>query len=160
MNDEKRTILPSTAGSEALRKAAQDLIMPKAMAAFVVATKPPKIEIPKLPSSSERNQYQSAKVLIDRLKLRYESWQREIEDDNLQVAIYALTDGASIRVFSLAEESFHGIAIEGEFDGAPCLFVTHQTNLKLICLARPVTQEEPKRVIGFFTSKGEKDEEV
>ena len=68
--------------------------------------------------------------------------------------IYALTAGVILRVESLTEESYHGIAIEAILTdtGSRCLLIAHQSSLQLLCVAETVTPEKPKRRIGFYIS--------
>ena len=66
------------------------------------------------------------------------------------VVIAVLSNGATINVEMLAEESFHGIRVEGTIDGQPCMLLTHQASIQLLCLMTRVEHEAPKRPIGFI----------
>lgn len=50
----------------------------------------------------------------------------------------------------LAEESFHGIRIEGKIDGNPCMVMAHQATVQLLCYIEKVEKEESRRSIGFI----------
>lgn len=103
--------------------------------------------------SDMQYEQQSAAHLIARLQSRYESWSQELAED-LQPVIYAITGGVVLRVETLTEESYHGIAIEGLMTntGTPGLLIAHQASLQLLCVAEQITLEKPKRQIGFFYS--------
>ncbi len=126
-----------------------------ALDAFRRETAKPTVPKFSLPTESERNEYQSAGRLINRLSERYDVWQANYKDSDVQIVIYAFADGLILRVNSLTEESFHGIAVEGMMlsTDADCLLVCHQAGLKLLCIAEKITPEQPKRQIGFYTAK-------
>jgi len=114
----------------------------------------------KIPTPAEQNYYQSAEILILRLRERYEAWCAELPED-VQPAIYALTGGVVLRVASLTQESFHGIAVDGAMldSNARCLLIAHQASLQLLCVAEPVTAEQPKRRIGFYVASEQSTDE-
>jgi hypothetical protein len=111
--------------------------------------KTPKPEDFKIKSFEEVNEYNSAKVLLERLDNYYSNWSAQIDPD-CQVAIYALLpNGAAISVKTLTQEGFNGIAIEGLLNNSECLLLTHQASLQFLCVAEKITEEAPRQNIGF-----------
>jgi hypothetical protein len=117
--------------------------MPKELVA------PPRIDhlIHMPPTPSEANQFQSAGVLVRRLAETVVRWRKLAQTNTQPVVIAVLSNGASINVELLAEESFHGIRVEGTIDGQPCMLLTHQASIQLLCLMAKVEQKRP---IGFI----------
>jgi len=112
-------------------------------------------ELPRIPTPEERNDYQSADVLVRRLADTVVKWKESL-DDHLQPAILAiLSGGIQIQVTSLAVEGFHGIRIDGTLNGSVCMMLTHQASAQLLCYAVEVTEEEPRRGIGFVLGNNE-----
>lgn len=120
---------------------------------FIPQYQMPKLEpmpLPKFKSFEEINEYNSAKVLLQRLDAYYTNWSKQLDSD-CQVVIYALLpNGAAITVKNLTQEGFNGIAIEGILNNAECLLLTHQASLQFLCVAEKVTEETPRQKIGFI----------
>lgn len=106
--------------------------------------------IPRLANFEDSNAFQSSAVLLRRLAESIRQWRRTLPDE-LQPAVLALLNGGvQIDVTSLAQECFHGIRIEGQIQGAPCVVLAHQSTVQLLCIAQPVIPPEtPRRPIGF-----------
>lgn len=106
---------------------------------------------PRIPTAEETNQFQSAAVLLRRLAESIRQWRSSLPED-LQPAVVALLNGGvQIDVNSLAQESFHGIRIEGQIQGQHCVVLAHQSTVQLLCIAQPIAPpERPKRAIGFI----------
>ena len=131
----------------------------------IAAYKPPVINFPaidpellKVPTPEERNHYQSASVLMRRLASAVTEWRKQLPDD-VQPAILAIMHGGiQIDVNTLAQESFHGIRIDGTVNGVPCIVLAHQNTVQLLCYVQPINPpESPKRKIGFIID-GEESE--
>lgn len=109
----------------------------------------PMIQDFKLPTQREINNYASAGVLLRVLEESYNQWKESLLDE-IQPNIYAfLSNGDVVQVTELIEQGFHGIEIRGFFNGLPCLLLQHQNSLQFLCIAEPITEEKPKRRIGF-----------
>lgn len=104
------------------------------------------------PTPEEREYYASAAILIRRLNKRYKLWRANLPEDLQPVIVALLSNGLTLNVLRITEESHHGIAIEGEAGGVQCMIIMHQSNLQLLCMAEPVTKENPRRTIGFQVS--------
>jgi hypothetical protein len=61
-----------------------------------------------------------------------------------------LYGGTEIQVQSLAQVSFHGIQIQGLLNGNPCTMLAHQSTVQMLCIAREITEEQPRNSIGFI----------
>jgi hypothetical protein len=71
--------------------------------------------------------------------------------EGMQPSVTALLNGGmQVDVTSLAQESFHGIRIEGKVNGNNCVVLAHQATVQLLCKAQPIEPPElPRRSIGF-----------
>ena len=120
---------------------------------------PPKVmEFMRVRSAEELNDYASSGVLLRALQKSYNRWAATL-DEETQPVIYAfLSNGSVVQVNELIEQGFHGIEIYGNIGGAPCLLLQHQNSLQFLCVAEPVTPEQPKRIIGFHLRKAEQPE--
>ena len=98
----------------------------------------------------EENRYRSAGELMRRLADTVTQWRAQVSADS-QPAILAILHGeVQINVTLLAEESYHGIRIEGLIDGNPCMLLAHQSSVQLLCYVARVEPEETPRKIGFI----------
>lgn len=112
---------------------------------------------PKLSDSTEQmaehaqeHAYQSARALLQRLSQTMSEWREELDDD-VQPAIMAILNGGiQIQVDLLATESFHGIRIEGLLNGNPCMLLSHQSSVQLLCFVQKIEKQERRRKIGFI----------
>lgn len=112
--------------------------------------KPPVLH--KIPTLEESNNFQSAGVLLRRLADSIVQWRAQLlEEENIQPAVLAILHGGlQIEVETLAQESFHGIRIEGKIKGSPCIMLAHQATVQLLCFIQQVEPpERPRRPIGF-----------
>ena len=139
--------------TEILKKAAQTHSFPSYMA--------PLNDIPlvKPPSQEEVHGYESATALLQRLAARIRYWRQEINEDE-QPVVHALLSGdvPVLNVHKLFEESHNGITVIGEAEGKPYMYLTHQSNLQLLCFTETVENEEARYCIGFHIN-GESFEE-
>lgn len=66
------------------------------------------------------------------------------------VILAILNGGIQIDVERMAQESFHGIRIEGLLNGNPCMLLSHQSSVQLLCFVQKVEKENYRRKIGFI----------
>ncbi len=101
-------------------------------------------------SAHDADGQQSAGELMRRLAGTITQWRKELPQ-GVQPALLALAHGGvQISVTSLAQESFHGIRIDGHINGAPCMLLAHQATVQILCYAEEIKPpEQPKRSIGF-----------
>lgn len=100
--------------------------------------------------SAKENSYQSARALLQRLSQTVTEWRKQLDDD-VQPAILAIMNGGiQIDVERMAQESFHGIRIEGLLNGNPCMLLSHQSSVQLLCFVQKIEQEKQRRKIGFI----------
>ena len=113
----------------------------------------------KRPSQEEVHGYESATALLQRLAARIRSWRQEVEEDE-QPVIHALLSGnvPVLNVHKLFEESHDGITVIGEAGGKLYVYLTHQSNLQLLCFTEKFEKEEDRYRIGFSIN-GESFEE-
>ena len=104
----------------------------------------------KIVENATENSYQSARALLQRLSQTVTDWRRELGDD-VQPAILAIMNGGlQVEVERMAQESFHGIRIEGLLNGNPCMLLSHQSSVQLLCFVQKIQKEKPRRKIGFI----------
>ena len=110
------------------------------------------------PDLEEDNKYRSAGVLMRRLAESIIAWRKELPESVEPAVIAILNGGVRIEVSALAQESFHGIRIEGLVNGVPCIMLAHQATVQLLCYVQPVMlPSAPRRKIGFIID-GKKSE--
>lgn len=109
-------------------------------------------------SHQDVNDYRSAGELIKSLAKTIHLWRQNMPNDAEPTVVAMLNGGLQIQVSRLAQESFHGIRIEGTAGGNPCMVLTHQNNVELLCYVQKVSEEEPERRIGFIIDGQEVEE--
>jgi len=114
------------------------------------ALRVPECPRPDVPGPEESNAYQSARALMMRLADSISQWRHQRPADRQPAILAVLNGGLQIAVERLAEESFHGIRIEGRIDGNPCMVLAHQATVQLLCYIEIVEKEESRRCIGFI----------
>ena len=125
----------------------------------VVPQRPlPSLHIPKqTPAWREANEYQSAGILMRRLADTITQWREQLPDDEEPAILAVMHGGIQINVERLAQESFHGIRIEGNMNGSPCMLLAHQSTVQMLCFVKKVEEQKEKRRIGFIID-GEEEE--
>jgi len=117
---------------------------------------PEPIRMPHFPTFEENNQFQSAGVLLRRLATSISQWRTELPGDVQPGIIAILHGGIQIDVECLRQEGFHGIRIEGQLKGSPCVVLAHQSTVQLLCFVQTVNPpEKPRRSIGFIINDEE-----
>lgn len=61
-----------------------------------------------------------------------------------------MNGGIQIEVERMAQESSHGIRIEGLLNGNPCMLLSHQSSVQLLCFVQKIEPAKPRRKIGFI----------
>jgi hypothetical protein len=102
-----------------------------------------------LPTREELHEYESAARLIGRLEERIREWRKTVPADRQPIVLAFLPNGTTVRVLELAEEGHSGVAVTAATADGPCLFLTHQASLQLLCLVEQVTDEKQRYLIGF-----------
>jgi hypothetical protein len=115
------------------------------------------LQLHKLPTQEEVNEYQSAGILMRRLADTILQWRDKLPETQQPAIVAFLYGGIQINVERLAQESFHGIRIEGKMNGNPCMMLAHQSTVQLLCYVENVEKEEFKRKIGFIIDGEEKE---
>lgn len=109
---------------------------------------PDLLDLPSLPTSEERNEYQSASVLVRALAEAALQWKEQLPANCKPAILAFLHGGIQIHVQTLSQFSFHGIRIEGTLNGAPCSVLAHQSTMQMVCHIEEVTSSA--RPIGFI----------
>ncbi len=100
--------------------------------------------------NAQENSYQSARVLLQRLSQTVTDWRKELGDDVEPAILAILNGGIQVNIEHMAQESFHGICIEGLLNGNPCMLLSHQSSMQLLCFVQKVEKQKPRRKIGFI----------
>jgi hypothetical protein len=103
-----------------------------------------------IPTQKEVNEYQSAGILMRRLADAILQWREQLPETQQPAILALLYGGIQINVERLAQESFHGIRIEGKMNGVPCMILAHQSTVQLLCYVENVEKVESRRQIGFI----------
>jgi len=98
----------------------------------------------------QENSYQSSRALLQRLSQTMSDWRKELDEDVQPAIVAILNGGLRIDVERMAQESFHGIRIEGLLNGNPCMLLSHQSSVQLLCFVQKIENEKPRRKIGFI----------
>lgn len=106
--------------------------------------------MPRIPTAKEQNSFQSADVLVKCMAQTVTEWRKQVTEDTQPVVLAILQSGVQINVSLLAADSFHALRIEGTIDGSPCMLLTHQASVQLLCFVAKVEQESQRRRIGFI----------
>ena len=98
------------------------------------------------------HRFESAGEFIRRLAHRVAKWREAIADDEVPVVLAFLPTGDAVEVLTIGEDGHSSVVIEGLVEGSPCMFISHQASLQVLCYTRKLEQEEveaPRRMIGF-----------
>ena len=107
-------------------------------------------DLPPIPTTEERNEYQSASVLMNALAKEALQWKGSLPANFRPAILAVLYGGIQIHVKSLSQVSFHGIKVEGTMNGAPCSVLAHQATFQLLCYAEEIKDDSPRSPIGFI----------
>ena len=98
------------------------------------------------------HRFESAGEFITRLAHRVAKWREAVAEDEVPMVLTFLPTGDVVEVLTIGEDGHSSVVIEGAVDGAPCMFISHQASLQVLCYTRKLEQEEahePRRMIGF-----------
>lgn len=97
----------------------------------------------------QKHRFESAGEFITRLAHRVQAWRESLPADQQPYILALLPDGSSVQVLSLAEDGHSSVVVEGLLDETPCMFITHQASLQILCFTQELEEEEVSRPIGF-----------
>lgn len=112
--------------------------------------RPSEVPVDEIIANAQENSYQSSRALLQRLAQTISEWRAQLNDDAQPAILAILNGGIQIQVERMAQESFHGIRIEGLLNGNPCMLLSHQSSVQLLCYIERVEEEEFRRKIGFI----------
>lgn len=111
--------------------------------------RPTEVPAEQIMEHAQENSYRSARALLQRLSETVIEWRKQVEEDTQPAILAILNGGLQIDVQRMAQESFHGIRIEGLLNGNPCMLLSHQSSVQLLCFVQKIEKEKPRRKIGF-----------
>lgn len=95
-----------------------------------------------------QHRFESAGEFVKRLAHRVQKWRERLPEDEQPVILALMSNGSAIEVRSVGEDGHSSVVVEGLLDGAPCMFISHQASLQILCYTQKVEPEE-RRKIGF-----------
>ena len=101
------------------------------------------------------HRFESAGEFITRLAHRVTKWRDSLPEDEVPVVLTFLPTGDVVEVMTVGEDGHSSVVIEGMVNDSPCMFISHQASLQILCYTRKVEDEEgdgepeKKRTIGF-----------
>ncbi len=102
------------------------------------------------------HRFESAGEFITRLAHRVTKWRESLPEDQSPVVLTFLPTGDVVEVLTVGEDGHSSVVIEGLVNDDPCMFISHQASLQILCYTRKIEEEgensdEPKkkRFIGF-----------
>jgi len=102
------------------------------------------------------HRFESAGEFIKRLANRVAKWRNSLPEDQMPVVLTFLPTGDVVEVITVGEDGHSSVVVEGLVNDSPCMFISHQASLQILCYTRKVeseeaAEEEPKkkRTIGF-----------
>lgn len=99
-------------------------------------------------STEKAHEFESAGAFIERLAERIGRWRSTLPEDTQPMVLALLNNGSTIEVVGIGEDGHSGIVVEGVTDGNPCMVMTHQSSLQILCYTQEVKPGE-KRMMGF-----------
>lgn len=104
------------------------------------------------------HKFESAGEFIKRLAHRVTKWRNSLPEDEIPVVLTFLPTGDVVEVVTVGEDGHSSVVIEGVVEGSPCMFISHQASLQILCYTRKMSAEgedespddaRVKRTIGF-----------
>lgn len=96
-----------------------------------------------------KHRFESSGEFIRRLAFRIGKWREGLPEDE-EPAIFALmSNGDAVEVYTLGEDGHSSVVVEGNLNGASCMFISHQSSFQVVCYTRKIEPEKPSRMIGF-----------
>lgn len=100
----------------------------------------------------QQHRFESAGEFIKRLAHRVQAWRESLPDNQQPYILCLLPDGGSVQILSIAEDGHSSVVVEGLLNDAPCMFISHQASLQIMCFTQELQEEEEPRTIGFHVN--------
>lgn len=144
--------------SDPIKKASKSLRKPYLTMPGATGMPDMKEILSSMPKERE-HRFESAGEFITRLAHRVTKWRNSLAEDEIPVVLTFLPTGDVVEVVTVGEDGHSSVVIEGLVDGSPCMFISHQASLQILCYTRKVEEEgeqndseeglSKKRTIGF-----------
>ena len=101
------------------------------------------------------HRFESAGEFITRLAQRITKWRNSLPEDEIPAVLTFLPTGDVVEVLTVGEDGHSSVVIEGLVNDSPCMFISHQASLQILCYTRKVEdleneeRSEKRRKIGF-----------
>ena len=130
------------------KKAGRDLLKPRLTMPGATGMPPVQELLARMPAE-KNHRFESAGEFIMRLAERVGKWRAGLAANEQPVILALLSNGDTIEVHSIGEDSHSGVVVEGLMNGAPCLFISHQASFQVLCYTQKIEEEGQRRMIGF-----------
>ena len=103
----------------------------------------------------QQHRFESAGEFIKRLAHRVSKWRESLPEDENPMVLTFLPTGDVVEVLTVGEDGHSSVVVEGLVNGSPCMFISHQASLQILCYTKKDEADEdksepkPKRTIGF-----------
>ena len=98
--------------------------------------------------AEEQHRFESAGEFVTRLAVRVAKWREQLPDDEQPIILALLPNGNAVEVWSVGEDGHSSVVVEGLMNDSPCMFISHQASLQVLCYTQKV-EPEKRRKIGF-----------
>lgn len=95
-----------------------------------------------------QHRFESAGAFVRRLAVRVQKWRERLAEDEQPVILAMLPNGNAVEVHTIGEDGHSSVVVEGTAGDSPCLFISHQASIQILCYTQKVEPEE-RRMIGF-----------
>ena len=99
--------------------------------------------------NEQKHRFESSGEFIRRLAIRITKWREGLPDDEEPAIFDLMSNGDAVEVHTLGEDAHSSVVVEGSLEGAPCMFISHQSSFQVVCYTRKIEDESPRRKIGF-----------
>lgn len=98
--------------------------------------------------AEEQHRFESAGEFVKRLAYRIAKWRERLPDDEQPIILALLPNGNAVEVWSVGEDGHSSVVVEGLMNEQPCMFISHQASLQILCYTQKV-EPSNRRKIGF-----------
>ena len=98
--------------------------------------------------AEEKHRFESAGEFVKRLAHRIAKWRERLPETEQPIILALLPNGSAVEVWSVGEDGHSSVVVEGLMNDLPCMFISHQASLQILCYTQTV-EPENRRKIGF-----------
>jgi len=95
----------------------------------------------------QEHRFESAGEFVKRLAGRVAKWREMLAEDLEPVILTFLPTGDVVEVLTIGEDGHSSVVVEGLVDETPCMFISHQASLQVLCYTRKISEEEERKIL-------------